>query len=502
MPTSSLIAIAVMGTYLGVVLKRNLPQHPNGLARLFFAEMWERFSFYGMRALLVLYMTKQLHYEDKAASLVYGAYGALVYATPLMGGFVADRLLGNRRTVVLGCVLMALGHFVLAIEHPIAFYGALGLLVVGNGFFKPNMSSIVGKLYEPGDLRRDSGFTIFYMGVNAGAFLAPLTCGAIGERYGWHYGFGLAGIGMLLGMIVFVWNSDATFGDIGKPADPDRARQLTPYIWAGAFLLVPVVGVLLQHHAIVERTLPLVIAGGFAYMIYTALKSEKVERERLFALMGLFFFSVMFWMFFEQAGSSMNLFTDRNVDRHLGGELIPTTAFQSVNAALIVLLGPLFTWIWAQTAKREVNPRTPVKFALALMQVGLGFGVLVAGCQLASPDGYVALIYLLGAYLLHTTGELCLSPVGLSTVTKLAPPRMVSFTLGFWYLSNSLAHLLGGIVAGLTASGKDPSTLTAMDTLPLYTQVFGGVAVVAFAAGLILWIFLSRLLQKWMHGVH
>ena len=504
--------LGCVGIYLGFVLWTNLPHQPKGLAKLFFAEMWERFSFYGMRALLILYLTAQVQnggmaYNDKDASKVYAAYGSLVYATPLIGGIIADRLLGNRRAIFLGGTLMALGHFVLALPGEIAFYCALALLILGNGFFKPNISSLVGKLYEENDPRRDAGFTLFYMGVNTGAMMAPLLCGHIGETYGWHYGFGLAGIGMVVGLVVFVLGSDV-FGDRGLAPNEERLHGKSALgisnhhlVWTLAFLAVPAIAWMVKHNHILEVLVPGVILGGMGYMLFTAMQCEQVERERLFTLMGLFFFSVLFWAFFEQAGSSISLFTKRNVDRHLFGKEMATSAFQSVNALMIVVLGPLFVAMWARLAKVNLDPATPLKFALALAQVGLGFGVLVLGARSASAEGLVSVWFLLGAYLLHTTGELCLSPVGLSMVTKLAPQRIVGFAVGFWYLASSLAHHVGGVIAALMA--VDPSkaaSATPVETLPVYSGVFGTIAMVAIGASVFLFL-ISPVLRRWMHGV-
>lgn len=500
--TLNLSILAVVAIYLAVVLSKSLPRHPKGLANLFFAEMWERFSYYGMRALLVLYMTKGLLYPDKAAAGVYAAYGALVYATPLLGGILADRLLGNRRAVLLGGSLMALGHFVLAIEHPVAFYSALALLILGNGFFKPNMSSLVGSLYEADDPRRDSGFTLFYMGVNTGALAAPLICGYIGETFGWHFGFGLAGVGMVVGILVFHTGA-RQFGERGLAPDEEglKRRNLHLIVPLLALACVPLVALLVKHNSVMEFLVPAVAGSGLLYMVYTALRCEPTERDRLLALIGFFAFNVLFWAFFEQAGSSLTLFTDRNVERHFAGQEIPASVFQSVNPIFIVLFGPVFASLWVKLNRVNLNPRTPVKFSLALMQLGLGFGILVWGAKSASAEGMVPMGFLLGAYLFQTTGELCLSPVGLSMVTKLAPKRIVAFSIGFWYLATSVAHHLAGAIAKMTDTGLDPKTLTALQTLPVYAHVFGTIASVSFLAALVL-LGISPILRRLMHGVH
>lgn len=492
-----LSGVGAVGVWLAGVLLASLPQHPKGLAKLFFAEMWERFSFYGMRALLVLYMTKHLGWAAQSPG-IYGAYGALVYATPLIGGAIADKYIGNRKAVLLGGVLMALGHFVLAIENEIAFFAALALLIIGNGFFKPNIGNMVGKLYPQGDARRDAGFTIFYMGVNTGAFIAPLVCGYLGQTVSWHLGFGLAGVGMVIGLIVFWLGSDETFGEIGLPNDKEVCDRTYGMISLGAFVAVPMIAYLMRHNEAMHALAPGVTGAGLIYMFYTALQCPKVERERLFVLMGLFGFNVMFWTFFEQAGNALSLYTDGNVDRHIFGYEVQTSEFQSVNALFIILLGPLFAELWRALGKRDADPSTPVKFALSLIQLGLGFYLLVIASKFANAQSLVPVWFLLGAYFLHTTAELCLSPVGLSMVTKLAPKRILGFTLGFWYLGISAAHFIAGQIAKMTPAGQAADSMDAAAKLASYTGVFNKIAMVAVAAGVFLF-FLKPILVQWMH---
>ena len=506
--------------------------HPTGLFVLFFVEMWERFSFYGMRALLVFYMVKELLYADSEAYAIYGAYGSLVYATPIIGGLLADRLLGYRRAIVLGGVLMTLGHFAMAIEHEVFFYGALGLLILGNGFFKPNISSLVGKLYEEGDERRDGGFTIFYMGINLGALLAPLTCGIIGEVYGWHWGFGLAGVGMLVGLVLFL-AMQGVLGEEGLPPDSDRLHgRLVPgvsrelAVWLGSLaalplvmaLLVPGLGAKLGEwladvsfvpSMLIEVLRSQELAGllliGFGVVVLggllaLALRSPKVERQRMFVVLVLIFFSMMFWAFFEQAGSSISMFTDRNVDRTLLGWEIPASTFQSVNPAYIILLAPVFAHLWTWLRRRNLEPSVPVKFALGIMQLGLGFGAFVLGAQVAGSGAMVPLAFLLVGYLLHTTGELCLSPVGLSMVTKLAPAKIVGLVMGAWFLSSSFAHYLAGIIATMTSAAGETESLSGAQMLGIYSEIFGQIALIAVGVGVVC-LALSPLLTRWMHGV-
>ena len=483
--------------------------HPKGLVSLFFAEMWERFSFYGMRSLLVLYMTKQMFYGDKVAYGVYGAYGALVYASPVIGGMFADKLLGHQKAVMLGAVLMALGHFCMAVPNEIAFYMALALLVLGNGFFKPNISSIVGKLYPVGDPRRDAGFTIFYMGINLGAFFSPLVCGVIGELYGWHYGFGIAGIGMLIGLLVFR-NGRHHFAEHGLPPDPAKlkaplfvglSRQTLLYI--GCAMAVPFVALLLNRNQFTGSILYIVATGILGYLIYQMVRCEKVERDRLIVILVLTFFSTLFWAFFEQAGSSLTLFADRNVDRTFFGWTMPASLTQSLNPLFIVVLAPLFAKMWVKMQGMSKHPSIPTKFVWALAQVGLGFGILVFGSIFAKDTGITAMVWLVLAYLLHTTGELCLSPVGLSAVTKLSPARLVATVFGAWFLSSSFAHYLGGAIAKFTEVATEEGMAAVVDpvaSLPVYTGVFTDIFWVSLAATALLFLCVP-FLKKMTHGV-
>lgn len=487
--------------------------HPIALFVLFFTEFWERFSFYGMRALLVLYMVDQvagLGYADERAYSVYGAYGAMVYATPVVGGLLADRLLGYRQAIVLGAVLMALGHFTMAIEHEIFFYAALGLLILGNGFFKPNISSLVGKLYGEGDPRRDSAFTIFYMGINAGAALSPVLCGGIAAlmatrdasgrivEMGWHYGFGLAGVGMVLGLLGFLV-FQRHLGDKGLPPElPVRAplqRVLQAVTWVAPLFVLPVCMGLVTRDDVLGWSLNLIGVATFGYLFVHALMSPRVERDRMLVVLVLMFFSMLFWAFFEQAGSSINLFTDRNVDRSFFGTEIPAAAFQSVNPIFILLLAPIFATIWTRLGRRGRDPSAPLKFGLGILQLGLGFAILWYGARQADQQGLTWMGWVVLGYMLQTMGELCLSPVGLSMVTKLSPSRMVGLVMGAWFLATAFSHYLGARVAALTGTtGEvDPSAGAAV-----YGEVFGSIGAFAVTVGLVLMLF-SPVLARRMH---
>jgi POT family proton-dependent oligopeptide transporter len=725
--------------------------HPRGLFVLFFVEMWERFSYYGMRALLIFYMTKGfLGFGDKQAYGVYGAYTALVYATPFVGGMLADKLLGQARAVILGGMLMAAGHLLMTFENTTAFFTALALLICGNGFFKPNISTMVGSMYPAGNPKRDRGFTIFYMGINLGAAMSPLLCGAIGETFGWHYGFGLATLGMLAGlftfvagrsiarlligatavvtcagMVLFAWGSPVELGvnapigiallvaavvaiaalaggglppGLGAAKDARRMEhpaveairnQPVPYylaiigttllinhvvaqgseyavismlvglfaillpwlnarnaVYLGTATLVPAVAILVQNNAVAG--LLLTVFGGLAMfkLAADAYQAPKIERERMQVVLILMFFSMLFWAFFEQAGSSLSNFTDRNVNRVVGGEVITAaevgqkreslkitsaflgreiagrqwdvklvdaaqatanqfirdlpkelsdpeiqqlvnaqalkavdeliakrkpaetkseesdaaksapadetvvenkeepsllwrlnrvwaakrigpklegvtvtegmvgmaaegtqlkaSIFQAVNAVFIVTLGLVFSLMWSVLGKLRLEPNSAIKFSLGLLQLGLGFGAVWYGAKNSDQFGMVATSWLLLAYLLHTTGELCLSPVGLSMVTKLSPPRMVSTVMGAWFLATAFSNFLAGMIAALTGvgghgEGKENVIPPPIDTVHVYGDVFGQIAIAGIVSAVIL-LALSPLLVRWMHG--
>lgn len=494
--------------------------HPKGLFYLFFAELWERFSFYGMRALLVLYMVNELLYSDSVAIGIYAAYGALVYATPVLGGMIADKLLGYRKAIMLGAVLMALGHFALAIEHPVFFYGALALIIVGNGFFKPNISTLVGSLYKQGDKRRDAGFTIFYMGINIGAMLAPLICGYLGHEYGWHYGFGAAGIGMLIGLIMF-WNGSRSgvFGQNGLPPSQEVLNEKVAGVTRGAWVSIlsvvslPIFAILLFNGtmdipglgqvsldgSLIDIIMYYILLPVIAIVLfYNLVKVDKVERERLIVVILLTFFITVFWSFFEQAGSSLTLFAERNVNL----TFLNAAQTNSINPFFIVLFALPFSAMWLFFSKIRMNPFTPVKFALGIAQLGLGFMIFAWSANYADADGRVSIWFLILGYMFITTGELFVSPVGLSKVTELSPVKIVSFIMGIWFLSSSFAHHIAGIIAKLTSvSGSGDGEVGGMDSLLVYTGVFEQIGYVAFGFALLA-LLLTPLMRKWMHGIH
>ena len=428
----ALFACLAIGGAIAIRKSEEVVGHPRGLFVLFYAEMWERFSYYGMRALLVLYLTKHWLFSDGKANLTYGAYNSLVYITPVLGGIIADRWLGQRKAVVFGGVLLALGHLLMAVEgeggtdDPAinVFWLALSFIVVGSGFLKANISVIVGQLYKLTDVRRDGAYTIFYMGVNVGAALGTILVGYLGETLGWAYGFGLAGIGMVVGLIIFIVGKPALKGNGEPPVPLLRPREIQLYAVSTA--AVGVIWLLIQFQDVMGNLLLVAGVGMLGYTLYEAFKLPKEPRERMFAIVFLIALNPVFWGLFEQAGGSLNLYTDRYVDR--AG--VPASLFQSINPIYIVLLGPLFAALWTWLGKRGLEPSAPAKFGLALVQVGLSFLVFVWGARAVGMEAMTPVIYVILIYLLHTTAELCLSPVGLSAMARLSPAQLASFVIG------------------------------------------------------------------------
>ena len=468
--------------------------HPKGLWVLFIAEMWERFSYYGMRALLVLYLisstSKELAggaanlnpgfgWSEEAAYLLYGLYTWAVYLTPIVGGWLADRFLGTHRSMIVGGWIIAAGHILLAGTELfgitagaavtlqtgpgalLCFVGGLALIVIGTGFFKPCVSVMVGQLYGPNDERRDGGFTIFYMGINVGALLAPLIAGTLGETVGWHWGFGSAAIGMILGITLYQAFRSRYLEGIGLPpkAEPKAVEETTPRP-------------------------PL----------------SRVEWQRIGVILVLAFVAnIAFWAAFEQAGSSMNVFAAQSTDRTLWGLLdtpFPATWYQSVNPAAIIIFAPVFAWLWVFLNHRGLNPSTPTKFALGLWLLGLAFLSMVFGAMDAQ-DGLAAPHWLLITFVVYTWGELCLSPVGLSMVTKLAPVHLQSLMMGLWFFSFSLSNLLAGLIARYSVKLESGEATFIIDGLPGFYLLL---VVAPIATGFLIW-FISPILRRWMHGV-
>jgi POT family proton-dependent oligopeptide transporter len=555
--------------------------HPKGLLILFMTEMWERFSYYGMRGLLIIYLTQHFLFSDEKSALIYGAYTALVYVMTIIGGTLADKYLGQRKAVTFGAILLVLGHFGMAFEGSgsqqiatisgaeyeltldgrggdanqiivqgdksslisfdnetnelvIAEPGVMGLperidrasyetktitqdfyknilflslalIIAGVGFLKANISTIVGALYNVGDARRDSGFTLFYMGINLGAFLSSITCGILGIVYGWAWGFGLAGIGMLAGLVVFLWGQKF----LGGRADPPDAEKLKQSVlgpitieWAcylAGLVMIGVSMLLVMNEEIVGGILgPLGILMFLFLVGYAILRLKGTERNRMFAAIYFVLAQIPFWALFEQAGSSLNLFTDRLVDRTLFGWSVPAPVFQSLNAGFIFLFAPIIAWLWIWLAKRNKEPSTPVKFAIGVFGVGLGFLALVAGIQTVGPSAMTPVLFIFLIYWIHTMAELMLSPVGLSAVTKLAPAQVVGMTMGAWFLYSGLSNFLAGVIARSTGSETIGGQLTDVAAAKAtYVSVYSSVGYIGIAIAVVM-LLISPLIKSWM----
>lgn len=590
------LAVAI---WIFIVILMNIRQHPKVLFYLFMVELWERFSYYGNRALLILYLTKTaveggFGVSKDAGYGIYGAYGALVYLTPLLGGFLADKFLGFRRAIIWGAILMAAGQFTLFASYqaqPVApqkimdlakalssedggvkqaaqtqaaeyakdvqmrsfvkqlaeqikkkattderaqldtlmtalggpvdpakgdivepvtdtqnnkllMYLGLSLLILGNGFFKPNISSLIGKFYQQGDPRRDGAFTIFYMGINIGAFIAPLTCGTVGEVEGWGYCFLLAGAGMVLGLIIFLITTAKGLTEDKAEAAKDAPTTvaglpISLIIYIGSFLILPVLGGLIWQNDIMDALLAVVGLAAVGYILFLSFQYEKVERQRLWVITILLLFTTIFWTFFELAGSALNVFTDNNVSKSIFGLFdLKTSNFQAVNALFIMVFAPIFSFMWVYLSKINREPAAPIKFAIALLLLGAGFLVLNLGIPMAQ-EAMIPAMFLILLYLLHTLGELALSPVGLSLVTKMAPAKIVAFMMGFWFLSSSIAHQAGKQISKYTTVDEKA---TKEESLELAMTVFNQVGFVALASGVLL-LLLSPIIKKWMHGI-
>jgi POT family proton-dependent oligopeptide transporter len=497
--------------------------HPKGLFYLFFAELWERFSFYGMRALLTLYMVeeifKSLSNRDFATAAVYASYGSLVYASTVIGGQISDKILGMRSSIFFGGILMAIGHFVLAIENDIAFFLALAFIIVGNGFFKPNISTFVGSLYKDGDVRKDSGFTIFYMGINIGGWVAPLLCGWLAVKYGYHYGFGLAGIGMLTGLIFF-WSGikKNVFGDKGLPPNKEVYEKKIvgipqkTFIPIVASLCVPVIAFILASYKSIttddtfligEKNIVgiifLLIGIGIAiYLIKILAGVDLQQRKKLIMAILITFFMTLFWGFHELSGSVITLFASRNVD--LGG-IMTAAQTNSLNSMFIIILAIPISLLWGYLSKKNMNPRTPYKFGLGLLLAGASFYILSISGASADENGMVPFAYLFVMYLVISIGELFMSPVGLSKITDLSPKNIVAFMMGIWFLSSAYAFQIVGFIGKQLAIESTNTNVGGLETLSIYTDGFHLIALYAIAAGVIVLVF-SPLMKKLLGNIH
>lgn len=500
---------------------------PRGLVVCFTTELWERFSYYGMRALLVLFLTQHFLFSDSQSYLIYGAYTAMVYVMPVLGGAISDRYLGSRKSVTLGAILLVLGHFGMAVEGPAAmetiingtrtvtrdafylnvFYLSLALIITGVGFLKANISTVVGALYDRDDPRRDAGFTIFYMGINIGAAAAPLLCGWLGQTYGWRYGFGLAGVGMLAGLFGFLRGQRHLMGH-AEPPDAARLRERVvaglsreTLVYVAALGLVLGVWLIMQHQHLVGPMLSIFgIAVGVWILYYAIAHCTPAERNSLLVCAALILFTIGFWAFYEQMGSSLNLFADRMVNRVVLGHEIPSSMLQSLPAVFVILLAPFFSALWLWLGRRKWEPSTPVKFSLAIAQLALAFLVLAFGTTLAHGQGKVALIWYVLNFFLLVTGELCLAPVAMAMVTTLSPARIVGVMMGTFFLAYSASSFISGLIAQLTSvQTVGGAVVDRAAALATYAGVYTRLGLMALGVAALLYA-LSPVFKRYMRG--
>ncbi len=499
--------------------------HPKGLMICFGTELWERFSYYGMRALLIYYLTQHFLFSDEKSYAIYGAYTALAWGLPVIGGILADRYLGSRKAVTVGAILLTSGHLLMAFEGPPAmerlaggeaiverhsgylnlFFLSLALIVSGVGFLKTNISTIVGALYDKDDPRRDAGFTIFYLGINLGAAVAPLLCGYVGQTYGWNYGFGLAGIGMLAGLLLFLWGQRLLEGHT-EPPDPEKLkepvfaginREWLNYIGAGVMVIVA--WQLIQNQQAVGTAL-----GGFGTILaigilyFSFYKCTPTERDRMLVVAALIAISILFWSFYEQMGSSLNLFSDRLVNRTVFGTEIQASQLQALPAIFVILLAPLYTIMWTALGNRNINPNIPVKFALGILLIGAAFFMPVIGAASAGSGNKIALFWFVAVFFLMVCGELCMAPIAMNMITRLCPKRVVGMMMGTYFLSLSIGSFVAGQLAKLTSleAGREIESID--EALATYTNSFELFGLIAAGTSVIVYL-LSPLLYSRMH---
>ncbi|MDX1942247.1 MAG: peptide MFS transporter [Saprospiraceae bacterium] len=480
----------------------NTTGHPRGLYVLFATEMWERFNYYGMRAILVLFTTQALLFSRQFSSELYGSYTGLIYLTPLIGGFLADRFWGNRQAIIFGGLVMALGEFVLFFcaswyksdpdTASYLFYAGLALMIVGNGFFKPNISSMVGQLYPEGDRRKDSAYTIFYMGINMGAFLGPLVCGFVGNTGNpddFKWAFLAAGTGMLISVITFqILKNKYIVSHEGVPVGmPSPEGQNSKFLFKSPTSIVTILGTLVFAGIVLGIifvdvnqlgiVFPLLILSVIAivWLIFSDKTLTKIEKDRIIVIFIVSFFVIFFWSAFEQAGASLTFFADEQTNRMIGSYEMPTAYFQSFNAAFIIIFAPVFAWIWLKLGQRNLEPHSPLKMAIGLFLLAIGYLVIAFGVKGVDPGIKVSMFWLTSLYLLHTWGELCLSPIGLSLVSKLAPLKLVSLLMAVWFLANAAANKLAGTLSGLYPPGEGEMRLAADNGVDLRGILNGAV---------------------------
>lgn len=480
--------------------------HPKQLYMLFFAEMWERFSFYGMKALLLAYMVTELKFDEPKGYAILGSYAALVYTMPLLGGVMADKYLGYRKAVLYGGILMSIGHLVLAVPEDWSFFYGMAFIICGNGFFKPNISSLVGTLYAENDPRRDSGFSIFYMGINIGAALGGLLCGYVGQQINWHYGFGLAGIFMIIGLVVFAIGRKS-LKEKGLPPDPATLNKplfagisTEIFIYAGSLLIIPVIVALFHRYELMDIIMFGLGAISLGYILYIAFQLESIARNKLFAALVMIIFSTLFWAFYEQNAGSLNLFAMRNVDMHVAGVELPALAVNNfLPPAWVIVLSFFFAWLWPALNRKGLEPSTPLKFGLSFILLGLGFCVFYAATVWGAESGHISLAAFIFGYFFIICGELCISPIGLSMVTKLAPAKIVAMMMGIWFFASAIGEFLAGKIGALMSVPEDVVDNPVL-SLPYYADIISKIGIYAIGFGILLML-LGPLLRKWMADV-
>ncbi|QCR21384.1 peptide MFS transporter [Pontibacter sp. SGAir0037] len=480
--------------------------HPRQLYMLFFAEMWERFSFYGMKALLLAYMVTELKFDEPKGYAILGSYAALVYTMPMFGGIMADRFLGYRKAVLFGGILMSIGHLVLAVPEDWSFFYGMAFIICGNGFFKPNISSLVGTLYNDNDPRKDSGFSIFYMGINVGAALGGLLCGYVGQRISWHYGFGLAGIFMILGLVVFYFGQKS-LKHRGLP--PDQAVLKKPLfigiptevvIYVATLLVIPAIVALFNQYEVMDYIMFGLGALSIAYILFISFQMEQAARYKLFAALVLIIFSTLFWGFYEQNAGSLNLFAMRNVDMTVAGVELPALSVNNfLPPAWVILLSFVFAWLWPALNRKGLEPSTPMKFGLSFVFLGIGFYVFYLGCQLSADTGLISLFTFAAGYFFIICGELCISPIGLSMVTKLSPAKIVGMMMGIWFFASAIGEFLAGKIGSLMSVPEDVVDQPVL-SLPYYADIINQIGLYSIGIGVLL-ILLGPVIRKWMGDV-
>ncbi len=483
-------------------------KQPRQLYMLFFAEMWERFSFYGMKALLIAYMTSQLHFDDPKAYAILGSYAALVYTMPMFGGFMADRYLGYRRAILFGGILMAIGHLVLALPNDWSFFYGMAFIICGNGFFKPNISSLVGTLYTKNDPRRDSGFSLFYMGINIGAALGGALCAYVGTEINWHYGFGLAGIFMVVGLIVFAIGKNS-LKEKGLPPNLVELQKpvflfFTPevIIYAGTMVIVPLVVLLFNQYHVMDYIMFGLGTIALIYVISVALKLDHDSKFKLFAALVMIVFSIVFWAFYEQNAGSINLLASRNAQMNLFGiRLNELSVNNFLPPGWVILLSFVAAWLWPWLNKKGLEPGTPMKFGISFLLMGVGFYVFYLGCKMNLSTGIIPLWPFVAGYFFIISGELCISPIGLSMITKLSPGKMVGLMMGIWFFASAIGEFLAAKIGSMMSV---PAEIIAKNdaslTLPYYADIINKIGLASILIGIVLIVLVPRI-KKWMGDV-